>query len=97
MQSVSSNAVAEQLQLEGFIKSYEVNYGDVTVSSGNYLELGTILANHTILGHNVKYWFQNTGCFNIMIYHDLPTRNRIFLIANNGVTVKKLNVIFYYI
>ena len=97
MQSVSSNAVAQQLQLEGFVKSYEANYGDTVVNSNNYTALPAILPYHTILGYNLKYWSQNNAVFSIQIYHPNSATNVPYLVANNGFSVKGLQVTYYYI
>ncbi len=97
MQSVSSNAVAQQLKLGGFIKYYDVNYGDLTVTANNYIALPEILPNGKIIGFNLKYWSQNSGCFSLQIYHPSATRNVPYFVANNGVTIKSFQVTYYYI
>ena len=95
MQSVTSNAVAQTFN--GFIKSYDVDYGTITVSANNYIALPEILPNKTIIGFNLKYWSQNSGCFSLQIYHPNATSNVPYFIANNGVTVALFQVTYYYI
>ena len=96
MQSVTSNAVAQQLQIEGFIKTYEVDYGTVSVSANNYFGLPNILSDKYILGYNLKYWSANTGVFSLQIYRAYGT-NYPYIIANNGFSVNQLRIIYYYI
>ena len=95
MQSVTSNAVARAIN--GFIKSYDVDYGDITVTSNNYMSLPEILPNKTIIGYNLKHWSQNSGCFSLQIYHPTATRNAPYFIADNGVTITQFRVTYYYI
>ena len=95
MQSVSSNAVAQALS--GLIKSQNENYGNVTVSSGNYYAFPSILTNKKIIGYNLRYWESASGCFTIQIYHPSETTNQPYLIANNGTYVGNLRVTYYYI
>lgn len=94
MQSVSSSAVANAFN--GFIKSYDVDYGTKTVSVNNYLLLDEILNNKIIIGHNLLYWSANNDTFNIEIYR-VNNQNNVYLIAKNGFTVNLLRVRFYYI
>lgn len=76
------------------IKSVEVEYGDVTVSSNNYIALTTnVPEGKTIIGYNTSYWSTNSGAYTLMPYYG----NRAYLIANNGVTVKALKVKWFYL
>lgn len=80
--------------LNGFIKSKDVNVGTVTIPSSNYYEIALGLsANDTVISAKAKYWSTNTGCFSLVTYD----QNRLYLVADSGVTVNGLQVTVYYI
>ena len=80
--------------LNGFIKSKDVNVGTVTMPSSNYYEIALGLsANDTVISAKAKYWSTNTGCFSLVTYD----QNRLYLVADSGVTVNGLQVTVYYI
>ena len=96
MQSVSNNAVAQQLKIGGFIKSISSGQlGTITVPSGqNYIEFNTkVPSGHTIIACKMAYWSANTGCFSLVPY----LSNRAYVIANSGTKIYDAEIISYYI
>lgn len=96
MQSVSSNAVAEQLRIGGFIKSISSGQlGTITVPSGqNYIEFNTkVPSGHTIIACKMAFWSTNTGCFSLVPY----LSNRAYVVANSGTSIYNAEIISYYI
>lgn len=80
--------------LNGFIKSKDVNVGTVTMPSSNYYEIALGLsANDTVISVKAKYWSTNTGCFSLVTYD----QNKLYLVADSGVTINGLQVTVYYI
>lgn len=97
MQSVSSNAVAQQLKIGGFIKSISSGrLGTLTIPSGqNFLEFDTkVPSGHTIIACKMGYWSTNTGCFSIVPY----SINKAYILANSGTIINNVaEIISYYI
>ena len=75
------------------IKYKDVTYGNVTIQSGNFIELQTGITNARIIGHDLRAWTSNTGAFSIDVYGGTIG----YLIGNSGTVVNGLKVRWYYI
>ena len=79
--------------LEGFIKSKTVIVGNITIPGSNYAEVDIgLTSSDTVISAKLSTWQANTGSFSVICY----SRNRVFIVGDNGTTIYDVSVQVLY-
>lgn len=78
-----------------YVKTIRKDYGDITIGSANYVDLGSIIPDddpRKIVGYGIRSWGTNTGAFNIFSY----TINKTgYIVGASGTKITDLKVDWY--
>lgn len=76
-----------------FILTREIDYGNVSMGTNNYLKLWEGDSNIEIISVALAYWSQNTDAFSIMPYRN----NQVYLLMKSGNSIQSLRFKIFYI
>lgn len=76
-----------------FILTREIDYGNVSMGTNNYLKLWEGDSNIEIISVALAYWSQNTDAFSIMPYRN----NQVYLLMKSGTSIQSLRFKIFYI